>query len=167
MASFSTRNVSRAEVPAPRSAIWEVVTDPVVLARLTPLLDRISVDGDHWCWQLSGIKALGVEIAPSFTEHMVFTPESELTYRHDPPPGSKERAGAEGTYQLTELGPDRTGLFIDLTLTVELPLPSMSRRAVEKVMASTMDRTGAMFAERLYDHLGVDPADATRETLSS
>jgi hypothetical protein len=135
-----------------------VLTDPGCLTEMTPLLDGITVDGDRWCWQLSGIRALGVEVAPSFTEQMTFVEPSRITFRHAPPAGQTERAGADGIYELTEVGPDRTHLSIDLTLHVDLPLPKLSRRAVERVMASSMARTGEVFAERLYRHLGVDPA---------
>lgn len=157
MSRFSSRNISRADVPAPRQAIWEVLTDPDALTELTPLLEGITVNADHWCWKLGGIKALGVEVAPSFTERMTFDEPSRITFRHDPPAGAAERAGAEGTYDLVERGPDATQLSIDITLHVELPLPAMSRRAVERVMSSTMARTGDVFAQRLYGRLGIDP----------
>ncbi|HSP04836.1 MAG TPA: SRPBCC family protein [Acidimicrobiales bacterium] len=155
MTCFSTRNVSNGDVPVPRSAVWEVLTDPQCLTEMTPLLDGITVDGDRWCWQLSGIRALGIEVAPSFTEQMTFDEPSRITYRHAPPAGQTERAGADGVYELTEVGPDRTHLSIDITLHVDLPLPALSRRAVERVMAASIARTGEVFAERLYRHLGV------------
>ena len=158
MTCFQTRNVSSGDVPVPRSAVWEVLTDPVCLTEMTPLLAGISVDGDRWCWRLSGIRALGVEVAPSFTEHMIFDEPSRITFRHAPPAGTVERAGADGVYELTEVDPDRTHLSIDITLHVDLPLPAMSRRAVEKVMTSSMARTGNVFAERLYRRLGIDPS---------
>lgn len=158
MTCFQTRNVSEGDVPVPRSAVWEVLTDPGCLTEMTPLLDGITVDGDRWCWQLSGIRALGVEVAPSFTERMAFDEPSRITFRHAPPAGQTERAGADGVYELTEVGSDRTHLSIDITLHVDLPLPALSRRAVERVMAASMARTGDVFAERLYRRLGVDPA---------
>lgn len=158
MTCFQTRNVSSGDVPVPRRAVWEVLTDPQCLTEMTPLLDGIAVDGDRWCWQLSGIRALGVEVAPSFTEQMTFEAPSRITFRHAPPAGTTERAGADGVYELTEAGPDQTHLSIDITLHVDLPLPALSRRAVERVMASSMARTGDVFAERLYRRLGVDPA---------
>lgn len=159
MTCFQTRNVSNGDVPVSRTAVWEVLTDPGCLTEMTPLLDGITVDGNRWCWQLSGIRALGVEVAPSFTEEMTLEEPSRITFRHAPPTGQTERAGADGVYELTEVGPDRTHLSIDITLHVDLPLPSLSRRAVERVMASSMARTGEVFAERLYRRLGVDPAD--------
>ena len=152
-------------MPAPLEAIWEVLRSPDTLAELTPLLDGISVSGDHWCWRLGGFSALGVEVAPSFTERMEFVEHESIRFRHDPPAGTHERAGADGVYTLTRLAPDRTGLAIDLTLHVELPLPRASRRAVERVMSSTMVRTGNVFAERLYERLDVDPSQATQTTV--
>lgn len=166
MTCFSSRNTSRADVPAPRSDIWDALTSPELLAQMTPLLDTISVDGDRWCWELSGIRALGVEIAPTFTERMEFEPESRIGFRHDPPPDG-ERAGADGVYELKVNDDGSTNLCIDITLSVDLPLPRASRRAVERVMRSTMTRTGDLFAERLYRHVGVDPADARQLTTVS
>lgn len=157
MPRFNARNTSRADVPAPRREIWEILTDPDALAELTPLLEGIRVDGDHWCWKLGGIRALGVEVAPSFTERMIFEEPARITFRHDPPAGAVERAGAEGVYDLIAPSDDATQLSIDISLHVELPLPTLSRRAVERVMSSTMDRTGEVFGQRLYRRLGIDP----------
>ena len=167
MNCFETRNISRGDVPAPRRAIWDVLTSPGTLAELTPLLDDIRVDGDRWCWQMSGISALGVEVAPSFTERMVFDPHDSIRFTHEPPPGANERAGANGIYTLQELGEDQTRLEIDITLHVHLPLPRMSRRAVERVMWSTMNRTGDVFAKRLYERLGIDPSKATQQSVAA
>lgn len=162
---FEARNISEAVVPAPVEAIWDVLRSPQTLAELTPLLDGISVDGDHWCWRLGGFSALGVEVAPSFTERMEFVEHESIRFTHDPPSGEHERAGANGLYTLTRLDPDRTGLAIDLTLHVELPLPRASRRAVERIMSSTMVRTGDVFAERLYRRLDIDPSTASQTTV--
>lgn len=167
MSRFESRNVSRADVPAPRTAIWEVLTDPRALTDLTPLLEGIAVDGDRWCWKLGGIRALGVEVAPSFTEQMTFDDPSCIRFRHDPPAGTTERAGAHGVYELIELDPATTRLHIDITLHVELPLPAVSRRAVERVMSSTMARTGDVFAQRLYDRLDIDPSSVSTDAAGA
>jgi hypothetical protein len=142
-----------------------VLTDPDALTEMTPMLAGITVDGDRWCWRLGGIHALGIDFAPSFTERMVFHAPSRIEFHHEPPPGARERAGADGVYELAERGPDCTHLSIDLTIHVDLPLPALSRRAVERVMTSTMARTGDVFAERLAHRLGIDPAAVTQETL--
>ena len=60
MTRFSATNTSQAVVAAPRADIWTVLTDPVQLPRLTPLLRRIDTDGDLWRWHLAGLSVLGV-----------------------------------------------------------------------------------------------------------
>lgn len=161
---FEARNISITDVPVARERIWEVLESPDLLAEMTPLIDSISVDGDLWCWQLGGISALGVEIAPAFTERMTFRPHDEIRFAHEP--RGDERAGADGVYTLSDNPDGTTHLEIDITLHVELPLPRLSRRAVEGVMQASMARTGDAFGRRLYQHLGLDPALATRETVS-
>jgi carbon monoxide dehydrogenase subunit G len=154
---FRSRNRSVATIPVEPERIWELLTDPELLAELTPLLDRISARGDLWTWTLAGISGLGMEVAPSFTERMTFVPISHIDYRHEPPPGSTERAGVDGIYRITKVGDEASKLAIDLTLCIDLPLPGISRRAVEKIMATTMGRTGDGFARNLYRYLEIDP----------
>ena len=118
-------------------------------ADLFALACRITADGDRWCWRLKGIKALGVSVAPNFLEEMTFEPEHHIGFR--PATDVDQRAGAEGTYDLEDAPDGATKLTIDITITVELPLPRASKRAVEKVMASTMNKTGDRFARNLYE----------------
>jgi carbon monoxide dehydrogenase subunit G len=158
MTRFANRTRSEADLPVSREQMWEVLTDPGCLAALTPLIADITADGDVWTWRLSGISALGVSVAPSFTEQMAFVRPERIEYSHAPPAGVVERAGAEGVYTLTEVD-GGCRLFIDLEMWVELPLPRVSRRAVERVMAQTMQRAGDRFAENLYAHLGIDAAE--------
>ena len=159
MTTFSSRNVSEADVPAPRADIWAILTDPARLASITPLVRSIKADGDLWCWQLAGISALGVKVAPSFVERMDFVDGERIEFTPAPPAGTEERAGATGTYVLSDAG-DGTHLAIDITIEADLPLPKVAKRAVEKVMASMMERTGDRFARNLYDQLGLDPQAA-------
>lgn len=161
MTAFNSRNHSVATVPVAPEAIWDVLTDPELLAELTPLVDRIEPDGDRWAWTLAGISGLGIEVAPTFTERMTFVPISRIDFLHEPPPGHNERAGVNGTYQITKVGSSESKLRIDLSLCVDLPLPGFSRRVVESIMASTMHRTGEAFARNLYAHLDIDPNDVT------
>ncbi len=147
--------MSEADVPAPREKIWAVVTSPERLAELTPLIERITADGDLWTWQLRSISALGARVSPYFTEQMSLDDGHRLTYEHRPPAGRSERAGATGTYTLADLPDGGTHLSVDLTLHVDLPLPAISRPAVERVMSTMMARTGQRFAENLYAYLGV------------
>jgi carbon monoxide dehydrogenase subunit G len=162
MARFESRNVSEAAVAAPREDIWAIVTSPDALAELTPLIDRITADGDRWCWQLKRISALGVNVEPSFTEHMTFEDGRRMTFEHRPPPGKSEVAGASGVYTLADRPDGGTDLSVDITIHVELPWPSISRRAVQRVMAGLMARTGDKFAENLYARLGITPGDTTK-----
>jgi hypothetical protein len=99
------------------------------------------------------ISALGVSIAPTFTEKMTFEEPHRIGYTHQPPAGSRERAGAEGVYELTDID-GGTHLAINLTLSVDLPLPKFAAPAVEGVMHSMMTRTGERFAHNLLAHLG-------------
>jgi carbon monoxide dehydrogenase subunit G len=159
MNRFSATTHSEAVVAADRSEIWAALTDPELLPQLTPLLRRIDTDGDLWRWHLMRIAALGVSISPMFTERMTFVDGTLISYTHEAPAGVIERAGAEGRYQLSDV-PGGTLLDIDLTLAVELPLPRAAGPAVNRVIRTTMERTGERFSVNLLAHLGVD-ASAT------
>ncbi|MCU1502301.1 MAG: Polyketide cyclase / dehydrase and lipid transport, partial [Ilumatobacteraceae bacterium] len=167
LAAFSSRNESVAVVTVGRQRIWSVLRDADALASLTPLVRSIDVDGDVWTWHLRGISALGASVAPTFTERMTFDEPREIGFAHRPPDGRSERAGANGTYVLDAVGDESTRLSIDITLCVELPLPRLSRRAVEKAMAAMMQRTGDRFAVNLYQRLGIDAAGVDAPTAPS
>ena len=158
MSRFASRNYSVAVVPTDVDALWAVLTDPDALAELTPLVARIEARGDRWSWTLVGVSALGVSAAPTFTERMTFEPRRRIVFAHDPNPGQRERAGADGVYELVEVGASATQLSIDITAWVELPLPTIARSAVERVMSATMQRAGDRFARGLYTRLGLDPS---------
>lgn len=166
MTWFSARNISLSLVPVPPDKIWAVITHPATLASLTPLVRSIESSGEHWRWTLNGIDGLGVTIEPVFTERMNFTDERQIVFSHEPPTGASERAAVEGVYDLLSVENGSTELRVDLTLSVELPLPRLSRLAVERIMYQTMRLTGQKFASNLYEHLGLDPRDVTIEELS-
>jgi carbon monoxide dehydrogenase subunit G len=151
---FSATTASQAVVAAPRAEIWAVLTDPVQLPRLTPLLKRIETDGDRWRWHLAGLSVLGVGINPVFTERMTFTEAKRIDYTHEPPPGVTEWTGAEGWYELTDAD-GGTCLEISLTLDVDLPLSRLARPAVRTIMEQTMQQMGDRFSANLLKHLGV------------
>lgn len=157
MTRFEATNRSSEVVEADRSEIWDALTDPDLLVHLTPLLRRIDTDGDQWVWHMFGIEAMGVEIAPSFTETMAFTPEQRIDFTHTPPNGRQERAGANGVYHLSDRE-DGTLLDISITIHVHLPLPGLSRGAVQRVMEQSMERTGDRFGRNLMQHLGLPVA---------
>jgi carbon monoxide dehydrogenase subunit G len=153
MATFTATVDSEADISAARAEVWKVLTDPVLLPRLTPLLSSIDSDGDMWRWHMMRIAALGVSVIPTFTERMTFTEQTRIDYKHEPPDGANERAGAEGEYRLSDVD-GGTHLAISLTLHVELPLPRGAAPAVQKVMKKTMTRTGEKFSANLLQHLG-------------
>src|SRR5262245_7300721 len=153
MTCFSATNHSHAVVPVDRKQVWEVLTDPDLLPRLTPLLREIRADGDVWEWHLTRLTVLGIGIAPVFTEKMTFDEPRRIDYRHSPP-DTTERAGADGWYVLED-HPEGTHLEIELTMHVDLPLSRVAGPAVRGVMGSMMQRTGERFASNLLHHLGV------------
>jgi carbon monoxide dehydrogenase subunit G len=164
MATFTARNISSSTVPVSAERIWSQISDPASLTALTPLVRSIVVEGDLWRWQLAGIEALGISVAPTFTERMDFMEPRLIRFSHETAHGERERAGADGTYELTQRG-DQTELKVDIALTVELPLPRLSAGAVERVMKATMMRTGKRFAVNLYHRLGLDPSTITIQQL--
>ena len=164
MAIFTARNVSASVVPVSAEQIWKHISDPASLTALTPLVRSIVVDGNLWRWQLAGIEALGVSVSPAFTERMEFIEPRLIRFNHQSRDGEHERAGADGTYELTPHG-DGTQLKVDIALTIELPLPRLSARAVERVMKTSMQRTGKRFAVNLYHRLGLDPSTITIKQL--
>lgn len=144
-----------------------MLTDPQSLAELTPLIRSIEASGSKWLWKLNGVEALGMKVEAAFTERMDFIDKSRIVFTHDPPAGAKELAGVDGVYDVTPAGGEETGLRIDLTLSVELPVPRLAAPAVERVLTSTMRITGRQFASNLYRRLDLDPSTAQVNELPS
>ena len=155
MTSFSASTHAEAVVLAPQQEIWDVLVDPELMARFTPFLERITADGDHWRWQLSGLNLLGAKVAPAFTERMVFQEPDRIEFRHDPPAGTTEQAGVAGWYALTPTH-DGTELVTELEITLDLPLPKASGPAVRAAMRKVIDTMGDRFSKRLLAHLGAE-----------
>ena len=159
MPTFSARTNAEAVVLAPQQDIWDALVDPALMAGFTPFLKKITAEGDHWVWEMSGIDVLGVKVAPSFTEKMTFTEPDRIEFRHDPPSGEKEKAGVEGWYQLSPaVDGDGTLLATELEITIELPLPKAAGRAVRATMSKVIDTMGDRFSKNLLDHLGAKQA---------
>ncbi|MGJ9421552.1 SRPBCC family protein [Aeromicrobium sp. CF3.5] len=154
MTWFTAERESTAVVAADRAAIWAILTDPDVLARLTPLLERIEASGDHWVWHLKTIEVLSERLVPTFTEKMTFDEGSRIEFTHDPPAGSSERAGVEGRYDLVDVD-GGTQVSIRLEISVDLPLPKMTSPAVTTAMKAVIASMGNGFAKRLNAELGV------------
>jgi len=157
MTRFSAETRADAVVTAPRADIWAALTDPALVAELTPFVRRITADGAHWRWELSGLKVLGVGVAPTFTELMVLDEPERIEFRHDPPDGDSERSGVEGWYALSEVD-EGTRLVTSLEITLDLPLPRASSRAVKAAMGRVIDQMGDRFSKNLLAHLDATEA---------
>lgn len=152
MNRFRAHNSSEANLRSAPDRVWDVLTDPELLPRLTPYLKRIEVDGDRWTWHLTRIPVMSATITPTFTEVMTFEEPTRIVFAHDPAK-TDERTGVEGTYLLTPAG-SGTHVAIDLEIWCDLPLPRISRIAVETVMGGVVAAMGKRFAANMLRHLG-------------
>lgn len=152
MATFSASKTSDATVAHPRERVWEVLTDPATVARLTPMVASITPDGDTWRWQLTRIPVLGRSFELVFTEQMSYDEPRRIAFRHAPQ--GEERAGTDGRYDLDEAeGGAATGLRIDLTVAVDLPFPGLARPAVQAAMHGVLAAMGAGFGRAIEKEL--------------
>lgn len=152
MTRFSAGTQAGAVIDAPRERVWAALTDPEVVAALTPFVKTIRATGDHWCWEMTGLKVAGLGIAPAFTERMTYDEPTRIDFHHDPPAGANERSAVEGWYALTkhEAG---TRLDTSMEITVDLPLPRMAGGAVRSTMCRVIDQMGERFSKNLLAHL--------------
>ncbi|WP_110182774.1 hypothetical protein [Nocardioides solisilvae] len=150
MTEFTARKTSEAVVRHDRRRVWDVLVDPALVAGMTPMVSGIAADGDHWRWSLSRIPVLGRHYDLHFTELMTFEPHDTITFEHAP--RGPERAGVDGHYALADT-PGGTALAIDLAITVDLPLPRLSRPVVQTAMHGALEVMGAGFARSLERHL--------------
>jgi carbon monoxide dehydrogenase subunit G len=154
---FSAGTRAEAVVDAPRAEVWAALTDPDVVARLTPFVRRIVAaggsGGELWRWEMTGLKVLGIGIAPTFTERMTYDEPERIEFRHDPPAGEVERSAVAGWYRLEEVDAG-TRLTTSMEITVDLPLPRVSAGAVRVAMCRVIDQMGERFSRNLLDHLG-------------
>lgn len=155
MTHFAADTRAEAVVAAPRADIWATLTDPGLVAELTPFVRRITEHGDHWRWEMGGLSVLGVGVSPAFTERMSYDEPRRIEFRHDPPDGATERSAVEGWYQLEEVDAG-TRLTTSLEITLDLPLPRASRPAVKRAMAGVIGQMGDRFSQNLLDHLGAE-----------
>jgi carbon monoxide dehydrogenase subunit G len=153
MATFRARDRSSAVLRSPRSEVWAALTDADLIAQITPYVTSIDVDGDRWTWRMGTIPVLHVSVAPQFTEVMQLEPEERIRFHHDPA-RTDEMTAVEGTYELADHPGGGTEVSIDLEISARLPLPGLTRPAVERVMAGVVKHMGAVFSRNLLKHLG-------------
>jgi hypothetical protein len=67
---FSAGTRAEAVVDASRDRVWAALTDPDVVAALTPFVRRIvpvgSGPAERWRWEMTGLSVLGVGIPPGY-----------------------------------------------------------------------------------------------------
>ena len=153
MATFTARDRSSAALRSPRSEVWAALTDASLIAKITPYVTSIDVEGDRWLWRMGTIPVLGVSVAPRFTEVMEFEPEDRIEFHHDKA-RSHEMTAVEGTYILADRTDGGTDVTIDLEIACRLPLPGLARPAVERVMVGVVKHMGTVFSRNLLKHLG-------------
>jgi len=152
MTRFTASNQSTATLKSSRKDVWAALTDPTLLPKLTPYLQRIDVDGDRWTWNVTKVPLLGRSIGTTFTEVMTFEEPHRIGFTHDKS-RTDENSGVEGEYLLEEAG-SGCQVSIDLGVTVDLPFPRATRRAVEVGMKGVMAAMGRRFGHNLIKHLG-------------
>lgn len=157
MATFSTSNRSAATVTAGAHEVWDALTDPEIIAGLTPFLHTVRPEGEHWVWQMTKVPVLGKSFSFTFRERMDFDPRSRIDFTHDPAPGAHETAGVVGWYALKE-HPRGTRLETSMEITVDLPFPGLVRPAVEAAMKGVIAVMGQRFSHNLLQHLGATTA---------
>ncbi|WP_406829635.1 hypothetical protein ABEG17_11570 [Pedococcus sp. KACC 23699] len=150
MTVFSASKRSTAVVPFTRDAVWSVLSDAGLVAKLTPMVRSIEDHGGTWLWKLAPIEVLGKSIGLSFTERMDLRPQERIEFTHTP--AGDERAGVEGTYTLSDKS-SGTHLAIDLGVHVDLPFPKIAKPAVQTTMQGVIAAMGAGFAHNLDRHL--------------
>lgn len=147
MTEFSARNRSKAVVKADRERIWEALTDPKLLAQMTPYLRTVDADGDEWRWNMVRLKVLTVSFDPSFTALMKLDRPNEIDFT--PAPGrADDMSRVQGGYTLKEVA-GGTELTIDLEVTTNLPLPRAAGPAVRRTMAAVIAHMGKRYGDNL------------------
>lgn len=151
MATFSRTRRDTADIGHDVDAVWELLSEPATVARLTPLVARIEADGDTWVWHLQGVPLAGRVVDLTMTEQMTFAPRTRIAFTHEPLT-SGIVAGAEGHYGLEPVD-DGTRLTIELTVTARLPLPAVARPAVQSAMSQVLRHMGGRFAANMLREL--------------
>ena len=91
MTRFTASNQSQPRSSPPARTSGSALTDPVLLPKLTPYLQRIDVDGDRWTWNMAKVPILGKSIGTTFTEVMTFEEPHRIGLLARPEPHRREQ----------------------------------------------------------------------------
>lgn len=153
MNRFTTSIVKTATIDAACEEIWEVVSDPVAIADITPFLHHIDDLGDgRWQWHLTGVPYPGGSFGATFTERMALIEPERIVF--EPEPSGRELAAVRGQYALTPVRVGVTELHIDLEVSALLPAPRILGHVVVAAMDAVLAHMGDRFATQLMDRLG-------------
>ena len=155
MTRFSAKTDAQAVITASRADVWALLRDPQAIAEMTPFVKEIVEDGEHWTWQLGGLEVLGKSVSPRFTEKMTFDEPERIEFHHDPPAGETERSSVEGWYDLQDHDKG-VELTTSLEITLDLPLPKISSKAVTATMNGVVEKMGDRFSKNLLERLGAE-----------
>src|SRR3954454_22833804 len=129
MTRFTASTQSAATLKSSRKDVWNALTDPELLPKLTPYLQRIDVEDDKWTWNVTKVPLLGKSIGTTFTEVMTFEEPHRIAFTHDKE-RFEEQSAVEGEYILEDAG-QGCRVSIEIGVSVELPCAKVTRRAVE------------------------------------
>ena len=142
-----------------------MLTDPALVARLTPFLHTVRAEGEHWVWQMTKVPVLGKSFSFTFRERMDFDPSrTASTSPTTRAPGADEARRRRRLVRARD-APEGTRLETSMEITVDLPFPGVVRPAVETAMKGVVARDGpALLAQpaappRRHDRLKRSTAD--------
>ena len=150
MATFSTSNRSAATVTAEVGAVWDVLTDPALIARLTPSCTRCTRRASTGSAAVTRIPVLGKSFSFTFRERMSFEEPHRIDFTHDPAPG-REAAGVVGWYALALVRLERTSR--PRWRSPSTCRSSVVRPAVVTAMKGVIALMGQRFSHNLLSHL--------------
>ena len=154
--TFCVSTTSSATVDADRKRVWDALTDPDLLPRLTPYLRRIDAGPTtrvvRWTWHLVRIPLLGSMVSPSFTEVMTYDEPTRIDFVHDPA-RTDEKAGVEGRYDLTEVAGGTRPRDRARRSRSTCRSPGLAKPAVHAAMRAVVATMGARFSHNLVRHL--------------
>ena len=157
MATFSTSNRSAATVTADVEAVWDVLTDPALVARLTPFLQRVRRGGRALGLAADEGARCSARASRSRSASGWTSTPHRIDFTHDPAPGADEAAGVVGWYALALVRMGRTSRRRWRSPSTS-PSPVSSGPPSITAMKGVVALMGQRFSHNLLSHLGATTA---------